>query len=338
MGACQSNTASNSISSGSGPAFHAEKRPRSLIKALPYDAACQLKGCYNEYKITEKPECCWELTGCCHEGAMDEKDCIDGCFTIKWCEDKGTFHTDGCHNNSCYCVDKHYICVDNCEYPLFKVHPAKKKATDTLCCEQKPCFKFEKPSKVYTYDCVANYCCVMEVKEENCGWKDIPVCVEKLTKPICIIIVPLECEELSCYKWTKGDGCKKACIFKHDKMEICKTVYDVSGVPYCPKDFPYGPDHECNIQGDRRRFFCIGGCNYAWQCQATGHGKISCFEPLKSSTCGMPIEENHTLVGAVCTKDNCFIYVTAENGCAGDGVTPRKACIVHAKCDGTVIL
>ena len=29
--------------------------------------------------------------------------------------------------------------------------------------------------------------------------------------------------------------------------------------------------------------------------------------------------------------------MTFENDCAGDSVTPRKACIVHAKLDGTVI-
>jgi hypothetical protein len=269
---------------------------------------------------------------------MDSSDCIDDCFTIKCCSEDGNVSTDGTCNNSCYCVDKHCICVDNCDHPAFKIHPAKVKATGAHCCDQKPCFKFEKPSKVYTYDCVANYECVMEVTEADCGWKDIPVCVQKLTKPIFIVIVPCE-SELSVYKWTKGDGCKKACIFKHDKIEICKTVYDVSGVPYRPCNFDYGPDHACNIQGDRRRFFCIGGCSYAWQCQATGHGKISCFEATKSTTCGMPIEEGHTLGAAVCSnKPNCFYYVTFENDCAGDCVTPRKACIIHANLDGSVIL
>jgi hypothetical protein len=53
----------------------------------------------------------------------------------------------------------------------------------------------------------------------------------------------------------------------------------------------------------------------------------------------MPIEEGHTLGAAVCSnKPNCFYYVTFENDCAGDCVTPRKACIIHANLDGSVIL
>lgn len=247
MGACQSSRENDAIISvggkGGGGSYKAGK-------CLAVTASAQLAGCFNDYQISAAPSssCC--LSGNCKpDEEVPEDQICEGRLTITLSKDAQAdwYFDDGKYNCSEYPVDAHTLTFEGKTYPTFKIHPCKTKQLEHLVTSNFPMYKFDEPCKVFKFDGVTTYECIAEIKET--GWQKIPLSIEKMEKPVTLIFTPCDME-LSVYQWTKKDGCKKACVFKNNNFQICKTVYDVAGMPYTPEHFLDGPDTFANRYGD----------------------------------------------------------------------------------------
>ena len=78
--------------------------------------------------------------------------------------------------------------------------------------------------KVYKFDGIATFECVVELKEA--GWQKVDTTIHLIEKPVIFVCTPCDIE-LSIYKWEKKDGCCKATIFKNNRFSIQKNIYSL---------------------------------------------------------------------------------------------------------------
>ena len=224
-----------------------------------------------------------------------------------------------------YMVSELSLTNSGVSYPLFKISPPSKRATEFIFVMNHMAYLFptSDPQKIYKFDGVSMFELIAVLDNISGGeFNEIPYNIAELREDTMFVIVPAEVQ-LSTFKWNQEPNSKSAIVYKGDNFQILKTVYDVQGNPPTAADYPNGPNSWNNRYGDRRKFFKVAPNKYAWQDKTTKGGKITSFSSKEATTIEVAIDTGFILAAATNGDAGKIYYILIEDGKNPDKKTTR---------------